>query len=500
MVFELCYFYSVNPQNQLTMKQLSILLFSVFLFSQLSEAAAVDDLFTAAMQCDVAAAQKALDDGADVNAINPASNQNALAAAFFCVEVTKLLLENGGDPNGGSYPAIISAANCYSLEVMKLLLKGGADPNAVGTIDPGFHLRLLADKEREKGKKANKAMIDAWETAANTVPPYKVTALQQTVQQTNCVPCLDMLLKAGADISKTEVDGGLIHTLATFSMDKDMRKDGFTKGAPIMETMGMKVPAFYGNLTDDLNGTPAQMLDLLIQAGANVNAKRADGVSAFMVAMRLHKLGLAKTMVKNGADVLSATSIEMGKRIITTYPVCAAAEFADVELMQMILDRKPDVNVSVETVALGVTMNDDYKGNVTFGGDGYTPLIISIMSGHTDVASLLLDNGASVKIGSSGIAVLKTKISFLHCLTEIKNKTPIYWAVEQEDLELVEKIATAMEWKFNPDFSIKQYGGSKGVGAVVWSCANFKKKQSPSIYSATVGNTKAYGILSAKGL
>ena len=164
----------------------------------------------------------------------------------------------------------------------------------------------------------------------------------------------------------------------------------------------------------------------------------------------------------------------------------------------MILDQQPDINVSVETVALGVTMNDDYKGNVTFGGDGYTPLIISIMSGHTDVAKLLLDAGANIKIGSSGTAVLKTKFILLNCLTVVKNKTPIYWAVEQEDLGLVEEIAEKMERKFNPDFTIKQY--DSGFSFAGMKCAKFKSKQSPSLYSMTVGNGKAHSILSAKGL
>lgn len=82
------------------MKRVSTFLFATLVCTQFSIAGAVDDLFTAAMQCDVALAQKALDAGADVNAINPATNQNALAAAFFCPEVTKLYLEkalrNGG--------------------------------------------------------------------------------------------------------------------------------------------------------------------------------------------------------------------------------------------------------------------------------------------------------------------------------------------------------------------------------------------------------------------
>jgi len=186
-------------------------------------------------------------------------------------------------------------------------------PNAEGIIDPGAFFQGKIDEEKAKGKKANTDMIKAWESIVATMKPSQVTALQQTVQQTNCVPCLELLLKHGADINKTDVDGGLIHTLASFSMDKDMRKDGFAKGDPGMASLGLKVPDFYANLLDEIHGTPAQMLDLLIKAGADVNAKHADGVSALMVVLRLHKLDLAKTIVNNGTNVVSESAFELGK-------------------------------------------------------------------------------------------------------------------------------------------------------------------------------------------
>ncbi len=479
-----------------------ILLSSIFIALIAIECVAnpSDDLFTAALACDLTGVQKALDGGADANAINPEDGQTALATAFFCPDVTKLLLDKGCDPNGGSYPAIISAAKGYTVEVMKMVLEGGADPNRPGKVDPAAFFQKKIDAEKAKGKKANKAMIGAWENVVKTMKPSQVTALQQTVQQTNCVPCLDLLIKHGADLNKTEVDGGLMHTLAAFSQTREMRKDGFAKGAPGMASMGLKVPDFYGNLPDDINGTPGQMLELLAKGGLDVNTKRADGISAFMVAMRLHKLDLVKAMLRNGADAVSVTEVDFGSRKMKTYPICAGAEFADVEMMQLILDQKPDVNVSVETAALGVTMNSDYKGNTNWGGDGYTPLIIAIMSGNTDVAHLLLDNGVSVKVGSSGISILPTRFVILNCLTTIKNKTPIYWAVEQEDLKLVERIGKMMEWKFNPDFTIKQYGGGKSGAFASFTCAKFKKKQSPSIYAFTVGNKKAATLLMEKGL
>lgn len=479
------------------MKKLTILTLSLLVGVNCAFAGAQEDLFTASAGCDLDGVKKALDGGADINALNQYS-QNALASAFFCPDVVQYLIDKGCDVNGGDYPAVINAANNYSVDVLKMLLDAGADPNKPGISDPGATFRALIDAEKAKGKKANKAMIDAWEGMLKNMQPTEVNALQLTVQATNCVPCLKMLIDAGADVKNAEKEGNLIHRLSNFSMTQEERRNNFALGAPNLKAWGLNPPEWYSNLPDDRNGTPAQMLELLLEAGLSPNDKRPDGMTAFMAVLRLHKLELAKAMMKHGADATAESVTEVGKQTVTSYPICAAAEFADVELMQMILAQKPNLDVTVETKALGVTMNSDYRGNTNWGGDGYTPLIISIMGGNTDVANLLLDAGASVKIGSSGISILKTKFALLNCLTTIKNKTPIYWAVEQDDLALVERIGKMMEWKFNPDFTIKQYDA--GLSFAGMKCAKFKSKQSPSLYAFTVGNTKASSILAAKGL
>lgn len=480
-----------------TMKHFAFYLLSFFLFAHSVVAGPQEDFFTAAAGCDLDGLRKALDGGADINALN-SSNQNALASAFFCPDVVRYLIDNGCDVNGGDYPAVINAANNYAVDVLKMLLDAGADPNKPGVSDPGATFRTLIDAEKAKGKKANKVMIDAWTNAMKMMEKSEVNALQLTVQATNCVPCLKMLIDAGADVKNAEKEGNLIHRLANFSMTQEERRNNFALGAPNLKAWGLNPPEWYSNLPNDRNGTPGQMLELLLEAGLSPNDKRADGMTAFMAVLSLHKLELAKAMMKHGADATQESLVQVGKITVKSYPVCAAAEFADVELMQMILDQKPDINVTVETRALGVTMNSDYGGNVTWGGDGYTPLIISIMAGKTDVANLLLDAGANIKIGSSGTAILKTKFYLLNCLTVIKNKTPIYWAVEQENMDLVKRIAEMMEWKFNPDFTIKQYDA--GVSFAGMKCASFKSKQSPSLYAMTVGNMEAYSLLSAKGL
>lgn len=457
-----------------------------------------DDLFTAAAQCDVAGIQKALDAGADVNALN-SSNQNALASAFFCPDATRLLLDKGCDPNGGEYPAVIQAANNYSVDVLKMLLEAGADPNKVGIVDPGLSINKLIETEKAKGKAANKTMIGAWEGMLKNMQKTEVNALIQTVQQTNCAPCLELLIKHGGDVNKAEKDGNLLHRLAIFSMTPEKRKEAFAAGAPNMAAWGLKVPDWYGNLPDAYNRPATEMLDLLVKAGSDLNQKNAMGSSPLLLALQQHRLELSKGMIRHGADAVSVQEVMYGKIKVPYHPICAAAEFADLELMQMIIGKGADINVDVQTRALGITvvMDTDYGGNVTWGGDGYTPLIIAIMSGHIDVANLLLDSGASIRKGSSGTAILKTKFHLLNCLTIIKNKTPIYWAVEQDDMALVERIGKAMEWKFNPDFTIKQLetGGFAG-----WKCKKFKAKQSPSSYAAEVGNDAAASLLQAKGL
>jgi ankyrin repeat protein len=460
-----------------------------------ARADANEDMHAAALTCDTAGVQAAIDAGADPNALN-AYDQNPLAGAFFCPETTTALLAAGSDPNIG-YPAIIQAANNYSIETLKLLLDAGADPNLAGTIDPSKHLRVLADNERAKGKKANKAMIDAWEKAAATMPPSQLNAMTQTVQQTNCVPCLELLLAAGGKPEGVDGDS-LMHRLAAFSQTAAMRKEGFSKGAEGMASFGLKVPEWYGNLGDDRNGSPGQMLDLLVKAGLDPNEKRADGTSAFGVAMRLHKLDLSKAMLRNGADAKSETQVEFGKRQISTWPVAQAAEFADKELMTMVLEQEPDVNVSVETVALGITSKPEFAGGVTWGGDGYTPLIIALMNDLPDVANMLLDAGAGVQKGANGMGLLSSPFKMLMCITDTKNKTPIYWAVEKRDEALVLRIAEKMAWKFNKDFKLKIAGGVSAFPGM--ACPKIKAKLSPSIYAMLVGNASASKVLSAKGL
>jgi ankyrin repeat protein len=172
-----------------TVMMLCFLSMSVFADAQ-------EDFFTACMQSDLDGVKKAIKEGADVNALN-SSKQNGLTSAFFSPEIIKYLLEKGCDPNGGNYPALLQACTNYCIETAEILLKAGADPNKKGIIDPSDTFRMLVAKEKAKGDDANEALIKAWSANIGKLPTSEISALQLTVQQTNCVQILKLLIDNG---------------------------------------------------------------------------------------------------------------------------------------------------------------------------------------------------------------------------------------------------------------------------------------------------------------
>jgi ankyrin repeat protein len=457
-----------------------------------------EDLINACRLGDVSAAQQAIDDGADPNAIDENGN-SALGNAYFWPEITQMLIDNNADANGGDYPALVSASNNYSLEVMQKLIAAGADPNKPGVtvVDPGVGLRKLIEAEKAKGKDGNEAAIKVWEGVVKNMKPTRVevSTLQIIVQQTNFVPGLELLIQNGADVAAwTDASGGnLLHLLGAFSQSQEMRREGFAKGKPMLESYGVTVPDWYAELPDDRNGADVDMLSLLLGQKLDVNQKNSFGQTPLAVAMGTQKLALSKNLIRGGADAGDIMTVKMGGEVAFS-PVNTASEFGDVELVQLVLDSGADINTTVKTNALGTLAR--FKGTVQFGGDGYTPLICAIMSDNNAVAKYLVEQGADLKTGAGGISLLETVYENLFCLVDIKEKTPLYWAIEKEDMVLVQLIAERLDGKYNKKFGIKQRN-AKGVtfGDYVYKCKKLKKKPKPSEWAGEIGNKDAQNLL-----
>lgn len=265
-----------------------------------------EDLITACRTGDLDGVKKAIEAGADVNFKN-GDGGTPISQAFMWPEITAYLLEKKADPNGGAYPALVSASANYSTDVMKLLLDAGADPNKPGVVDVAATMRTLIDKEKAKGKEANNALINAWENAMKTAKPTEVYALYTTTMSTNCVPCLNMLLAKGAKPEKAVTDGNLIHTLGMFGKPLAERLKGREAGKTSYESFGYKMPDWYVDIPVDRIGTLEDMLQVLLEKGLNINEKNKAGQTPIAMAYAggFGNEEVVLALVRHGADVKS---------------------------------------------------------------------------------------------------------------------------------------------------------------------------------------------------
>ncbi len=477
----------------------------------LSFAGPNEDLLTACKQGDLAAARAAIDAGADVNAPDPGGNP-AIGYATFWPEIVQLLLDEGADPNGGNYPAIINAGNGYSNEVVKMLLDAGADPNKPGLIDQSATYRQLLEAEKAKGKKkANKALVKAYEDAIANAVPTKVYAATAITMQTNNVAGLKMMIDAGM---KLELEDGsnALQTFANYANSREMRKAMFAQSEAGYGNFGIKVPGWLLDLPDDKNGKATDMLEVLLGAGLDMNKKDASGftplcalVKGTMLAdpkTKQGKIDAAKMLIERGADVNEPSTL--ANTNWTYYPVCLAAEIGDMELMEALVEHGANLDNTVRSSTM--ILFSSYASIMENGGTGYTATIVAILAGNNDAANYLVEKGADMTIGVEGFATLESGAEGLKCLTTVKNKSPIYWAVEKRNDELVTAIGNKLAGTRLPEYSVRLWAN---VGNAVEDddeeytirCAQLKKlTYSPSEHARLVGNEFATEYLEGIGL
>jgi ankyrin repeat protein len=342
-----------------------------------------------------------------------------------CVE---LLLEEKFPINvtqQGCAPALIIAATNGNPYLVELLLKHGADPliqNERGKRALGF---ALANKHTEIVNLLTKHMKDlSQDTAilANTV--FHALEREDT-----------------AVIEQALKDNPAIHTLE----------------------VGGKTRLLHAAAAKDNTA----IMELLINAGADVNCVDGNGLTPLLCAMLFGKLPAVQMLHQKGADLnyVVQNNLSLLNFAVKHLPILHYFVDHGVEVKQLNAD---GANMLHAVIAIGLTPGPtssipdtiDYLvqqgvavNHQAAGIDNRTPLAFACQSGNLAAAKQLVARGADIELGSTiGSPLIHAcgcgAVEIVRYLIEIKAqfdtplpnpvfKSPIYYAVEGDHFEVV---------------------------------------------------------------
>jgi len=112
-----------------------------------------------------------------------------------------------------------------------------------------------------------------------------------------------------------------------------------------------------------------EVAKLLIEKEAEVNAKDTDGWTPLILALRFGHFEVAKLLIENRAEVNA-------KSTYGSTPLICASSDGHIEVAKLLIEKGAEVNAK--------------------STDGWTPLICASRNGHIEIAKLLIEKGAEV--------------------------------------------------------------------------------------------------------
>ena len=283
--------------------------------SPAAEPEATDRFYQAIRNNDLASL-KALIKSADINAGDRRGATPLMyAAAFGSIEELKLLLDTGADPNvKNSFGA--TALNCAAGDPMKsrMLIERGADVN-VQSKQGRTPLMEAANRDGNAGL-VRLVLAKGGDVRAKSAQGDTALLL---ASQMGDVETMRLLIEKGADVNAAPASLGRTPLADAISSNHEEAVALLlASGANVNATIMADTRVRNGRLAlKDLTtlmlaapyGSPA-MIETLLKAGANVNAKDARGMNALMLAVtsETQDVKVVERLLKAGADVNSSSS------------------------------------------------------------------------------------------------------------------------------------------------------------------------------------------------
>lgn len=298
----------------------------------------------------------------DVEACDAAGND----PLFYALEggnakIVRLLLEAGvstGDARYGAGGVVAHAIRKSTREVVECLIDAGEKLNG----DDG----KCGDALFEAIMKGDEVIVaKLLEKGANpNLPPLTGMSPVQTAMLLDEPEIIRLLLRAGA-CDKVSLPNGVM--LRDWAMQRGY--DGIL--AEIHEDSESKEKLAAALLKAAEEGS-AELMELLVQAGGDIEKRDTEGKTALLVAADHGNLLVIKLLIQRGANVNK-----------TDYKGQTALHLA------IINDRRDIVEVLLES---NVDVNNNSYG-------GITPLMVAAAKGEVEVLRLLIEKGADLNAG-----------------------------------------------------------------------------------------------------
>jgi ankyrin repeat protein len=251
----------------------------------------------AVLYTDAAMLERLIKQGADLNKRNDAG-ATALIWAALDLEKTRVLVTHGADVNArsedGRTPLMVAAGRPGGAPIVKLLLAHGANPNP--TSNPSAESSPLLEASLAGDAEAMQALLDRG-------AEYKDTGgfALANAAGADCTKCVDLLVARNLDAMQYTIALQQMAVLDDPNLIRVMLQRGADVNAP--DPTG-RTALMYAAVSDLL---PVEQVKLLLQKGANVNARSQhqqsgdSGLTALDLAKLHGNTAVVDLLLKSGA-------------------------------------------------------------------------------------------------------------------------------------------------------------------------------------------------------
>jgi uncharacterized protein len=370
-------------------------------------------LADAAMKRDMAAVRALLEQHVDVNA----PGKDGTPALHWVIRVddldgARLLMRAGADvkrPDRYGVTPLYLACSNGNTEMTRLLLDAGADAN---TVDPAGETALMT-ASRVGVLAAVKLLVDRGAVVDAKDPEFQQTALMVAVRE-NHPDVVKLLVERHADVNAQTRTGRtppwvLPNSVPGFGHGIGIVRGGLPDRGSRYLIPGALTPLLYAARDGRLESAR-----ILLGAGADIEAKDANGITPLLMAITNNHMDVARFMIEHGAQInvvdwygrtpLWAAVETRNMDVDNGEPFENGVDRAPVlELIQVLLDKGADPNTRTkETPPIRRQMLRVTGSLAWVDFTGQTPFLTASLAGDLAVMRLLLEYGADPYVPTFG--------------------------------------------------------------------------------------------------